>query len=78
MKDFFNIVLFNTDITKWKDDLVLATPENKAKAIDFVRRNADAGGDSHIVKAYSSAFDVFGPYIKELRMLCFQLYFLLT
>merc|ERR1719376_857886 len=66
-KDFFNIVLFNSGITKWKDDFMFATPENKAKAIDFVRRNANAGGGTNIKMAYSSAFDLFDPYIKELE-----------
>ena len=77
-KDFFNIVLFNSGITKWKDDFMFATPENKAKAVDFVRRNANAGGGTNIKMAYSSAFDLFDPYIKELGMFCFQLNFLLT
>ena len=64
-QDFFNIILFNSGITKWKDDLVFATPENKAKAIEFVKSNAIAGGGTNIKMAYSSAFDLFDPYIKE-------------
>merc|ERR1719354_1245853 len=66
-KDFFNIILFNSGITKWKDDLVFATPENKAKAIEFVKRNANAGGGTNIKMAYSSAFDLFDPYFKEIE-----------
>ena len=44
---------------------MFATPENKAKAIDFVKSDGSAHGGTNINLAYSSAFDLFDPYIKE-------------
>ncbi|NXU83286.1 ITIH3 inhibitor, partial [Xiphorhynchus elegans] len=41
--DFFNFVLFNTDVSTWKETLVKATPENLDEARMFVRNIGVAG-----------------------------------
>ncbi|NXF80036.1 ITIH3 inhibitor, partial [Sclerurus mexicanus] len=41
--DFFNFVLFNTDVSTWKETLVKATPENLGEARTFIRNIGVAG-----------------------------------
>ncbi|NXI06295.1 ITIH3 inhibitor, partial [Pachycephala philippinensis] len=41
--DFFNIVLFESEVSTWKDTLVRATPENLDEARKFVQHISDLG-----------------------------------
>ncbi|XP_006876119.1 PREDICTED: inter-alpha-trypsin inhibitor heavy chain H3 [Chrysochloris asiatica] len=41
--DYLNFILFSSDVTTWKDNLVQATPENLQEARAFVRKIRDDG-----------------------------------
>ncbi|NXF06795.1 ITIH3 inhibitor, partial [Smithornis capensis] len=41
--DYFNFILFNSEVSTWKETLIKATPENLDEARKFVRQ-IDAGG----------------------------------
>lgn len=43
-EDHFALVIFDTDILTWKDTLVKATAGNVSKAITYVKKIKDRGG----------------------------------
>lgn len=43
-EDHFNIVLFGSDVEKWKDTLIQATPENLDEARRYVQSIDTRGG----------------------------------
>jgi len=52
--DHFGIVLFDDDITTWRDSLTKATKTNVSKAIDYVRKaNADSGMRNFYMESFS-------------------------
>ncbi|XP_053152800.1 inter-alpha-trypsin inhibitor heavy chain H3-like [Hemicordylus capensis] len=44
--DHFNLILFESDVTPWKDGLIKATPENVTEAKEFIRTITSMGGTS--------------------------------
>ncbi|XP_015415019.1 PREDICTED: inter-alpha-trypsin inhibitor heavy chain H3, partial [Myotis davidii] len=42
-EDYLNFILFDSDVTTWKDTLVQATPENIQEAREFVKNIRDRG-----------------------------------
>ncbi|EPQ10204.1 Inter-alpha-trypsin inhibitor heavy chain H3 [Myotis brandtii] len=42
-EDYLNFILFDSDVTTWKDTLVQATPENIQEAREFVKNVRDRG-----------------------------------
>ena len=72
LKDFFNVILFDSTVNTWQDDLVRATDKNKQTAVDFVKANGYASGGTNIKLAYNEAFDLFHPYIaNEIGVFCY-------
>ncbi|NXP20359.1 ITIH3 inhibitor, partial [Scytalopus superciliaris] len=55
--DFFNFVLFNTDVSTWKETLIKATPENLDEARQFVR-NIDARGVTNLHGGMMKGIDI--------------------
>lgn len=54
-EDYLNFILFDSDVTTWKDTLVQATPENIQEAREFVKNIRDRGsknrGESNVLTA---------------------------
>jgi Ca-activated chloride channel family protein len=57
--DKFNIVQFNTDVDQFRDNLVLATPENKKAAIAFIE-DMEAHGGTNIGDALRNGTTLLG------------------
>ncbi|NWQ70366.1 ITIH3 inhibitor, partial [Neopipo cinnamomea] len=55
--DFFNFILFNTDVSTWKETLIKATPENLDEARKFVR-NIVAGGMTNLHGGLMKGIDI--------------------
>ncbi|XP_070594726.1 inter-alpha-trypsin inhibitor heavy chain H3-like isoform X2 [Erythrolamprus reginae] len=43
-EDHFNIILFESSVSKWKDSLIQATPENVKQSKEFIQQIRAAGG----------------------------------
>lgn len=48
--DYFNLVLFGSDVQSWRDSLVPASAANVQAAQDFVRRFDLAGGKGRALR----------------------------
>ncbi|NXG19916.1 ITIH3 inhibitor, partial [Grallaria varia] len=56
-EDFFNFILFNTDVSTWKETLIKATPENVDEARVFVR-NIDTMGMTNLHGGLMKGIDI--------------------
>ena len=68
--DRFNIVLFNSDYSKYKPSPVLATNKELRRAIKFVR-NIEAGGGTNMYPALAFSLDNFRSKKSVLKQLIF-------
>ncbi|NXM35751.1 ITIH3 inhibitor, partial [Oxyruncus cristatus] len=55
--DFFNFILFDTDVSTWKETLIKATPENLDEARKFVQ-NIDASGLTNLHGGLMRGIDI--------------------
>ena len=55
-EDYFNIVLFSTNVVRFRPDLVAATPQNIADAKDYIKKNINAKGLTNINDALMDSF----------------------
>ncbi|NXK92291.1 ITIH3 inhibitor, partial [Formicarius rufipectus] len=62
--DFFNFVLFNTDVSTWKETLIKATPENLDEARKFVR-NIYADGLTNLHGGLMKGIDILNAAHQE-------------
>uniref|UniRef100_A0A8C6VEJ2 Inter-alpha-trypsin inhibitor heavy chain H3 n=1 Tax=Naja naja TaxID=35670 RepID=A0A8C6VEJ2_NAJNA len=62
-EDHFNIILFQSSVSTWKDNLIQATPENVNQSKEFIQQ-INAGGDLnlhfHMLKKLKPYFHVLG------------------
>ncbi len=54
--DYFNILLFSTNVVRFQPDLVQATPDNVALAQDYIKKNVNAAGLTNIDEALQACF----------------------
>ncbi len=55
-QDYFNILLFSTNVVRFRPDVVPATEENIALAKDYIRKNVNAAGLTNINDALMESF----------------------
>ena len=68
--DRFNIILFNSDYSKYKSNPVFATKKEQSRAIKFVR-NIEAGGNTNMYPALAFSLDNFRSKKSVLKQLIF-------
>ncbi len=55
-QDHFNILLFSTNVIRFQPDLVPATSDNVALALDYIRKNVNAAGLTNISDALNACY----------------------
>ncbi|MCB9298781.1 MAG: VWA domain-containing protein [Lewinellaceae bacterium] len=63
--DRFNLVIFDSQVNSFKPAHVLATPENRQQALDYIE-GLNAGGSTNISGAFSQAIPQFQGYGNDL------------
>ena len=56
----FSIITFSTAATRWQPQALPVNPQNKQKALEFVRKEMVANGGTNIYAALKEAFDIAG------------------
>ncbi|WP_455392297.1 VIT domain-containing protein [[Eubacterium] cellulosolvens] len=57
-QDSFNIIMFDNTIQKYQSELIMATSDNRAKAVNYIN-GISAGGSTNINDAISTALSMF-------------------